>query len=269
MKIALWDEPAAGLFAAGLATVPGLSLTRASRQACEDLLRDGEVDVALVQTLSVLRNTDTFDVYPAVALSSWRYPYARLVLPGGLGQPVASLAFNPEHAQEAFMAGILLKEHYGARATPQPHVGLSAEELLDIPADAILLVGDEAPGLTAGGVTLDLGEEWYELVQYPMVWGLFAVRKDEGTADGYEALKAGIEAAERLRDSWPGEAGIPTAIHDFFREDLRLRLDDLVVAGMTQLREYLFFYGLTPDIPDAPFCTLVDEDEEQEASGAR
>ena len=264
MRLALWNEPAAAFFSAGLADVTAPpDVLRGSRSQCEQWLREGRVDVALLPSFSVLRQTDTFEVYPGVAFSSWKYPFARLVLREGLQRPVQSVTFGSAHAQEAFLARIILREHYKSEPTLLPRPVEDPQALLAIGADAVLLMGSEVPVLDVEGMTMDLGEEWYELVNYPMVWGLFAVRKEEAELAVFQKMRQAVRAAEERRADWLHHT--PEHLHSFYLEDLRLRLDDLATAGLTQFREYLFYYGVTADVPDTPFCTLPeDEDEEPE-----
>lgn len=275
MKIAIWDTPIAEAAASGLAasaggdTAPatgGLQLRRMRPEACAAALLKQQVDVALVPTTMVLQGASGFDVIPDVAVSSWKNPFARLVLKTGLKAEDPALACDRRDVQEQFMARMILREHYQIDPdvvlydAPSPRELLQGEE-----AAALLTAGDASTlpdlgRLGGGGLVMDLGQEWFELTKYPMIWGLFVVR--EGTLDPETtaALRDRLHAAEEHRPRWVREAQDP-AVREFFAEELRLRHDDLTVAGLTELEHHLFYDGVLSDIPDLSFAELPDPEE--------
>lgn len=265
MHIALWNTPSADFFLSGMEGAgQNWEVERASPRRCVDLLRQGQVDVALVSTLVVLTNPDAFDVLPGVALSTWKNPFARLVLREGL-QQADTVAYAPEHMQEAFVAQVVLQEHYGQEAEFQPHLEATTEELVSTRADAVLVVGNEAPMHQSGALVLDLGQEWFELSAYPMVWGLFVTRKDEATPGMVAALREMVRAAEARRSVWVRAQERPPVLHAFFTDDLRLRFDDLVTASLTEFRQYLYYYKVTEEIPELPLYEVPDETRDDDA----
>ncbi|HMB91911.1 MAG TPA: MqnA/MqnD/SBP family protein [Rhodothermales bacterium] len=268
MQLALWDTPAADFFVAGLearVAKSDLIIERQDPRTCVDLLRQGLVDMALVPSLVLLSSADILDALPGAALSTWTYPYAQIVLRKGLGE-VKSIAFDPLYTQEALVARIVLKEHYGKEPTFIPIQNATLANLEARAEDAFLYVGDDAPLLQSQNTVLNLGQEWYELASYPMVWGLFAARKDEATPAMVEALVNMVGAAETQRPVWLQAHEMTPEVDAFFREALRLRFDDLVTASLTELRQYLFYYQIAEDIPDLPLYVVPDdgyEDDEQ------
>ena len=205
MRLAIWNEQAAEFIVSGFtsgAVASPFDIQRHPRATCTKLLKAGKVDLALVPTLTVLRDHEDYDALPAVALSTWGYPFAQLVLRGGLGDPFKTLAFDPRYAQEAVLSRIVLAEHYQQEPSFVPYEAPTREQLLAAPEDASLHVGPDVPLLRTDRITLDLGQEWYELANYPMVWGLFAARKDEGVSEMVHAVRASAEAAEAQRGLW-------------------------------------------------------------------
>lgn len=263
MKLAIWDYPPADLMTSAMGARSGIQLLPRDMRACAEALMAGEVDVALLPTLVALSNTDALDVLPAVALSSWRYPYARLLLREGLGQ-VGRVAFDPSFPQEALIARIVLKEHYGTEPEFVAHPELTPEELSDEDAEARLLVGNNVPFFETEELSLDVGQEWYELTNYPMVWGLFATRKGEATKDVLTSIRDAVIAAESQRGIWMQAQEMSPALHAFFKDDLRLRLDDLATASLTEFRQHLFFYDVTEEIPEIPFFYLSEDEAEDD-----
>ena len=270
MLLATWDYGPTDFLVSGFtsgAVASPFELERHSPQRCAELLRAGQVDVALVPTLTVASDVGAFDVLPAIALSTWRYPYAKLVLRRDLGEPVRTVAVDPAHPQEALLARIVLKEHYGAEPELVPHPGADVEALLGADADASLVVGPRVPMLQTDRLALDLGQEWYELANYPMVWGVFATPKGEATPEMITALRDAAEAAEANRAVWMQAQEPPPALHAFYQDDLRIRLDDLAVASLTEWLRFLFFYGVAEEITGLPFVALPSEEDEEESEG--
>jgi predicted solute-binding protein len=269
LKIAVWNTPPADLLTSGFLSGPlrdHFEIHRVTEDECERLLREREVDVALLPTLALFRGTDDFDVLPAVALSSWSYPFARLVIDHGLEKPVERVAFDSDHEQEAFLARLTLREHYKMEPDFVPMPGAQLYELRDADADAHLLVGPSVPTMSFDRLTMDIGQEWYELAQYPMCWGLFVTLKGEAAPEMIRAVRRGVEASEKHRNVWIRAQETSQDLHVFYAEDLRLRLDDLVEASLSEFRQYLFFYELVEDVRDIPVVYLDEEEGEEDDS---
>ena len=266
MHLALWDIPPVDFLVSGLragAEMVPVEIERKDAQTCTELLLQELVDVALLPSLVVLSNTDVFDVLPGVALSTWKYPYARLVLRRGM-ESVETVAYERRHTQEAFVARIVLRDHYDKDPTFIPYDDVAPEALLEAEEDASLIVGPHAPLLQTEHVALNLGQEWFELVNYPMVWGLFATLKDAASPVMVEVLMHAARLAEQQRPVWVQAREMPPPLHAFYSDDLRLRLDDLAMAGLTEFRDYLYYYNVTDEIPALPLYELPEDWEDDE-----
>lgn len=266
MRLALWDMPPTDVLVSGLGkgtrAVP-LEIERHDAQTCTELLLRGMVDVALLPSMVVLSNTDTFDVLSGAALSTWRYPFARLVLHQGL-EKVESVAYVSMHAQEALVARVILQEHYGKEPAFIPRDDGTTEALLNAEQDASLIVGSDVPLLQTEHIALNLGQEWFELTNYPMVWGLFATRKEEAAPVMVDVLVHAVRTAEQQRALWTQAREMPPILHMFYADDLRLRFDDLAMAGLTEWRQYLYYYNVTDDIPELPLIDLPEDWKDDE-----
>lgn len=266
MRLAIWNEPTAEFLVSGFlsgAVSSDVEIVRGSRSDCERWLRAGLVDVALVPALSVLRDTEAFDALPAVAFSTWDYPFARLVTREGLERPIGSLAVDPRFAQEALVARIILSEHYGAEPVLKPFEAPTPKELLAADVDAALIIGVDTPALQTSRYAMDLGQEWYELTNYPMVWGLFAVRKGEADERFARTLRDAVAASEEQRDLWVQTQETYPELHTFYLENLRVRLDDLATASLTKFCDYLYFYGVTEETPMLPLIDIAEDEEDE------
>lgn len=266
MDLAIWDYPPAEFLVSGFtsgAVDNPFRIKRYRPEECAALLVEGEIDVGLLPTMLALQASDSIDVVPSVGLVSWRYPYARLVWGGGLHDFPQTIAYDRRVAQERIVTRIIMHEHYQIDPTFVPYDDRSPRELIDTEEDAALMVGPNVPSLQPDPFSIDIGREWYELVNYPMVWGLFVTKRDQATDEMIEALIASGQAAEDNRDVWVQAQETSVSLNEFYREDLRTGLDKLAIASLTEFRKYLFYYDVTEDVPDLPLVYL-DEDEEDE-----
>ncbi len=266
-QLAIWDYPPAEVLVFGFTSgaVPSpFTLRRGEPLACVQALERGEADVALVPLLHVLRDPEAYEVVPDVGIvSTESYPYVRLFLREGLGK-VERLVFDPRYAQEILLTRIILQEHY--QLTPQfvPVMHSSLEELRRGEADAVLLVGPDVPMIESEFLALDIGQEWFELTAYPMVWGVVA--SPEGRLEVEEA--ALIREAARV-----GAANIeayvqamepPVPVRTFLLEHFSPLLEGPAEGGLDEFRQYLFYYGALEEVPEVPFIFIPEEEEEEE-----
>lgn len=236
----------------------GVAMGRGTAHDALPLLLQGGADVAYVPTLEVLKHVEDVDVMPGVALSAWNYPFARLVLRETLGTPVRTLAVDPSALQEAFLAHLLLSEHYSStpEIVPMTHPRVDALDAYD----AVLLTGNDVPLVSTDHPSLDLGQEWYELVNYPMVWGLFVTRRGEAQPSWRRTLLDAVQTWEEQQALWLRAREMPEVLYDFFAEHVRFRFDDLAVASLTELRDYMFERRALDEVADLPIADLPDEE---------
>jgi predicted solute-binding protein len=267
MDLAIWDYPPAEFLVSGFtsgAVENPFQIRRYRPEVCAARLVEDDVDVALLPSMLALQGSDAFDVIPSVGLVSWRYPYARLVWGGGLHDFPETIAYDRRVAQERIVARIVLHEHYQVDPTFVPYDDVSPTDLLDTEEDAALMVGPNVPSVHTEPFEIDIGQEWYELANYPMVWGMFVTKRDRATEDIIEPLIDSGKAAEENREVWVQAQETTKTLNDFYREDLRTALDKLAIASLTEFRKYLFYYDVTEDVPDLPFVFLDDEQEEDD-----
>jgi len=267
MRLAIWNYPAAEFlvsgFTSGAVDTP-FEVERHAPEECAALLVQDEVDVALLPTTMALQAYDDIDAIPTVGLVAWKYPYARLTWTGGLHDFPETIAYNRRHVQEQFVARVIMHEHYKVDPTFVAYDDTPPPALLDTPEEAALLVGPDVPTLQTDGFSMDLGREWYELTNYPMVWGLLVTQRDRADTKLIEAFIENAKAAEEHRDVWVQAQETPATLNEFYREDLRVRVDRLGIASLTELRTYLFYYDVMDEIPDVPFASVDEEEDEEE-----
>lgn len=269
-RIALWDDaPAHALIRGLLAQEIDLSIERHPPEVCTARLLQDDVDLALVPTYLALQGHDGFDALPGIGLSAWQYPFARLVWSGGLQAFPETVAYPRSRVTERFVARVVLHEHYGvdpefvAVDTSDP-AALHASD-----TDAALIVGTAGAQYDAGDAfAMDLGREWYELTNYPMVWGLFVMKRGAATTALVEAMTAAAHHSKAHRADWVDDEDPPAALREFYTDDLRTGIGRLERASLTDFRTYLFYYNVADEIPDMPFVSEDPDSAREDADDA-
>jgi len=240
VRLAIWNTPFTKPVGHAFDSVPGISVFQGSSVDVVARLAADQADVALVPADHALTASDDVDILPAVAVSMWQAESSRLVLPSGLSSPVLSLLTGPESLYMTLLARIVLKEHYG-------------KQVLVLDAGEFQLHPSWMPAVVAEGegdpFEMDLVQEWSEMAHYPLVAALFITRKGQATGEVIRTVRDVVCAFDDKRD-------------DRERNRVRLRLDDLTVASLSELADYLFYYEMTPEIQGVTFASLDDEEEE-------
>lgn len=256
MTLAVWSTEPAQRLAEALPDQDRSLVRIGLPYECARWLAEGEVDLALVSTLDVLKNPSRFAAVPGtVYASEGSCVYARLVLKKPLVE-VESLAIDPRYPLETVMAQVLLHEHYGLK----PALVAPSSPEAAARQDALLLAGTTQPA-SDGMTVLDLGSEWFELTTRPMTWGFFATRAGEQPPEYALELKEAIEAATA---SIKEDAASPASrwsepARAFVQEHLVTGSGAYVLAGLDELANYLFYRNLIDDLPEIPFASLPEK----------
>lgn len=262
MRIAIWDHPVADLLYTGIKKLRSfdVQVVRTDIASCSEMLRTGEADIVLLSPLEVLMDTGSFDVLPGSAISTWSYPFAKLLLPGELGDPVPTLHVDPRYGLENLAALIVLGELYDQEPAVA-ECGVCDEADIVAAGEAMLLCGPEALKGKSKTV-LDLGQEWYEFANYPLVLGLLATLKGNGDSEAIEFAVALADEMDEAREEVMKASG--AELEAFYREDLRTRFDDMATASLTEFSEMLLYYGVLEEVPDLPVVYLEEGEEEED-----
>ena len=261
LQIAVWSHPVNEPVVRALeAAFPG-GIHRRSAQEARALLEGGQVHVALLPSHEALSAQASLEILPAVAVSSWTNPWATLMVGEQLGAATMGIMHQPEGRPTALLAAMVLKEHY--RTVVALHErdrlpdGLSEHALVTVPlADAGTDTGPAPLPDTGHSVALDLGQEWSEMAGYPFVWSLFTCRKEEATADLIIAVRDVLQHLDRERVDLERAWDLDEVASDFFLNHLRLTLDDMAIASLTEFCDHLYFYGVTEEVLPVQFASL-------------
>ena len=258
MKIAVWKNPVTYPVFKGLSDTFGQNVYQASREQLTTDLQSGKAQVALIPADVALANPEEFDVLPAVAVSTWNNPFALLTVDTLRSGGTLGVVHGVEGRLYALVAAIVLKEHYGTIAALTERVSLP-EEVAQDALITIPLEGDVDP-TSNSAVVLDLGQEWYELSNYPFVWAVFVTRKGEASPSVITTIRDTVAFLDDHRADFAAQWSKELEIEDFVLNDLRLRLDDLAIASMTELCDHMFYYGVTEEIQPVLLASLPPDD---------
>ena len=158
-------------------------LRKDTPDALSDALVRGELDIGPISVAECLRHSDELVVLPDLAVGS-DGPVQSVCLVSQV--PLAELdghrvALGSTSRTSVLLAQLLLEDRYGVRPdyfTCPPDLGVMMLE-----ASAAVLIGDAALRATvdgpARGLTVtDLGQEWRDWAGLPMVFAVWAARRD-------------------------------------------------------------------------------------------
>ncbi len=222
-----------------------------------DDLSAGELDVALIPSIEVLRDAEYEIVSDACVATRGPVLSVKLFSRVPVAQ-IQTLALDEGSRTSAALARILLAERFGVRpATELLSLGFATE---NTSADAVLLIGDRAmlPPREQFVLTWDLGEEWTQWTGLPFVFAMWAARRDCEIADVEDALCLSRDrGVERLADIAVREApklGITVELaHDYLAQNLHFTLGSAERAGLRLFQELAVKLGLAPEGIDLVF----------------
>lgn len=222
-----------------------------------DDLSAGELDVALIPSVEVLRDAEYEIVSDACVATRGPVLSVKLFSRVPVAQ-IQTLALDEGSRTSAALARILLAERFGVRpATELLSLGFATEHTS---ADAVLLIGDRAmqPPRERFVLTWDLGEEWTQWTGLPFVFAMWAARRDCELADVEDVLCLSRDrGVDRLADIAVREApklGITVKLaHDYLAHNLHFTLGSAERAGLRLFQELAVKLGLAPEGIDLVF----------------
>ena len=228
----------------------GIELVSGTPAETNAALVSGEVELGLVSSASWARNGDRLWRVPGYGIAS-DGPVMSVLLAMREGMDLCdarSVALTSESATSHVLARIVLERVYGAG--PRYEVVSTRPEWVLAEHDAALFIGDTALEVRRlGGVeTVDLGAAWREYAGLPMVYAVWASRKDPARY-GFWADRVALAVgwAERHLDEVVEEArrrGAPATYEDlraYFSSSIGYRVGLREGEG---LRRYLAEGGL-------------------------
>lgn len=242
----------------------GLAVDAPARNAL--LLREHNVDAALVSPIDYARDGSSYRVVSEVAASSQSANSAvTLHFREGL-HDIVTLAADPALTTEIVLAKIILAEEFDAAPKIVPFQG--PLNLMLGKADAALLAGDSAlreANVQRNGV--DLVEAWIELTDLPFVHYFWCAREDDLSEKEVQALQEARDEGISLIDDIVADAGshslasIPAASLRAYLETFSYDFGQDAEEGLKEFLRYAYYHGVLPDVPDVRWFGSNDNED--------
>jgi len=230
---------------------------------CTELLREGEVDAALIPTIDYQR-VEGLLVVPNVAVTASREVRSVLLVSRKPLEDIGSVALDTSSRTAAALTRILFEHFYrrSVRYIPwQPNLN----EMLTV-ADAALLIGD--PALIVRFCRTDLeiydyARLWKELTGKPCVFAFWAVRGDRSarvaSVDFELAKVEGIEHTDEIIEHYSRTLNLPQDfLRDYLAHCVTFDLDQEESVGLELFYELACRVGIIKDVkPLAFFQTFI------------
>ena len=209
---------------------------------CADRMASGEADIGIVPSFELTRQD--LQIIPGAGIACHGPVRSILLVTKRPPREIRTLAADSSSRTSVQLARVVLERKYGARFRSLPHPPDLAAMLEA--ADAALIIGDPALHVDVAGLpyrALDLGAEWVEMAGLPMVFAVWAARKEvvtpeivrafaDSCAFGRASLEA-IVAAESPRRGFP-----PELVREYLSKHIVHELGTRDYAGLERFLEY-------------------------------
>jgi len=179
---------------------------------CANEVSSGAADIGIIP--SVVLNDNDYGRVPGLGIAS-RGPVRSILLVSSKPfREIQMLAGDLSSRTSVALARIILAQRYGTEPRVVPHEP-DLTRMLNT-ADAALIIGDPALHLdpqTLGQHVLDLGAEWSEMTGLPMVFAIWAGRKEAITSEVeamfHASYQFGRDHLNEIIQMEAGSRGIP------------------------------------------------------------
>ncbi len=208
---------------------------------CADRLKSGEADIGIVPTIEVARQA--LEILPGTGIASRGAVRSILLVSRVAPEAIRTLAADTSSRTSVMLARVILSGRFGAEPRFVP-LAPPLETMLE-GADAALIIGDPALRVwlnpPAGCRILDLGAEWTEWTGLPMVFAVWAGRREcvgaEVARAFQESCRFGLARIDEIARLEGPPRGLPEAFaREYLTRHIVLELGDEEYRGM---REFL------------------------------
>jgi predicted solute-binding protein len=175
---------------------------------CADRLASGRADLGLVPSIELARQNLT--VVPGTGIACHGPVRSILLISSRPPAEIGTLAADSSSRTSVQLARIILERRYGATPAIAPHPP-DLRRMLEA-ADAALLIGDSALRVDVEREPyriLDLGGEWVEMTGLPMVFAVWAGRKEAATPEAEAAFRESCRYGRERIDEIAAREGPP------------------------------------------------------------
>lgn len=229
---------------------------------CAEALRSGEADIGLVPVIEIARQPDLLALNGCSIACTGAVRSILLVSTKPLRE-VETIAADTGSRTSVAMTQVLFSQRCGRSPQILPH-SPDLGPMLDA-ADAALIIGDPAlridPEMREFGgrevEVYDMGKLWMDTTLLPMVFAVWAVKRDAADRVDEAAFVAskeyGLSRLDEIVAAESARLDLPPALVDaYLRDHIRYDLNKLKVRGMRRFLKLATRLGLCP--ADRPLC---------------
>jgi len=245
-------------------------LTKDTPDRLNDALVAGDLDIGPISLVEYLRHSDELVVLPDLAVGSDGPVLSVCMVSTVPIEQIRSVALGSTSRTSILLAKLLLEQNHGlspSYTVMPPDLGAMLRE-----ADAAVVIGDTAlratfiDGPRLGLSVLDLGAAWHEMSGLPMVFAVWAARRDyaERHPDQVQqvagAFRASLDLAlaqvdEVARDAARWEAFDSELLARYFTT-LDFRLGERQQQGIREFAKRAAETGEVPLLTEIRFATV-------------
>jgi chorismate dehydratase len=167
---------------------------------CAEEVASGAADIGIIPSFELTRMD--LEIIPGTGIACRGPVRSILLISSRPAEEIRTLALDASSRTSAQLARIILERRYGTTPNCISHPP-DLEAMLRV-ADAALVIGDPALRIEPARLpyyVYDLGAEWVQLTGLPMVFALWAGRKETVTPEITEVFRASWEyGRERMED---------------------------------------------------------------------
>jgi chorismate dehydratase len=221
------------------------------------MMANGLLDAALLPSIEYFRAGD-YRIIPGISICAEGTVESVCIFSKTPLDRIRVLALDESSRTSAALTRILLKRKLGA--LPELTCCSPDDDLDDIEADAMLLIGDSAMAFdqNSAEVTLDLGREWKELTGLPFVYAMWVARRDVDTRSFRPRLLAARERGVLHLREISNEAAADTGLDaaqclNYIENVMRYDLGEREIAALERFQQLAAEDGLCPGGVDIVF----------------
>jgi chorismate dehydratase len=224
---------------------------------CAEMLRKGEVDLALLPSIEYPKNS-RYRIIDKVAIVS-RGPVASVLLIYKSGiEDIKSVALDTNSRTSIALLKILCREIYNISPDfidMEPNI-----EKMMKKTDAALIIGDNALYLENNGYhSRDLGADWTKMTGYPFVYAIWAGTlgkiKSEFIEDFNRSMKNGLMNIDKIAKDYADKNKKSNYKRNllYLREHIKFDFGLRAQQGLIEFYRYAEHYKLIDEMPELRF----------------
>lgn len=212
---------------------------------CADVVASGAADIGIIPSVEL--NRHDYGRVRGLGIASRGAVRSILLISSKPSAEIQTLAADVSSRTSVALARIILGRRFGAEPRIVPHAPNLTRMLAD--ADAALIIGDPALHLdpqTLGERVLDLGAEWTDMTGLPMVFAVWAGRKEAITPEVEAIFQASYHFGrdhldEIIRKEAPARRLSPELARQYLTRHIICELGPAEYRGLELFLEYARF----------------------------